>query len=321
MRSSPWHTEDTPRTAADTASGAKVGQLPSTSLRPATKPATQATRGPSQQGHSRPLLQRWAELKAWLQTEAKDVCDIFVLQETHWQASAEFTTSGWCCVSSASAYVAIDAVVGAGGPAHTVPLEGARPTKHKKAPRKRQSGSKEPSTTRADGVMVLVSPEVSANTIRWKEHVQGRVLEVRFDWDGARTTVLAVYQHAWSPAKTVHANKTDRASVLKALARCVKQVPARDTLVIAVDFNSSVSSLPRLVGPRVLPPQEARPDEAEVTNFVRTHQLTVLNTLQVRSPHTFEQGDCTQIDFLLTTVPASRWGAGRRAGTCLSLRG
>ena len=51
--------------------------------------------------------------------------------------------------------------------------------------------------------MVLVSPEVQANTIRWKEHVQGRVLEVRLDWHGARTTVLAVYQHVWSPAKTL----------------------------------------------------------------------------------------------------------------------
>ncbi|OLP99450.1 hypothetical protein AK812_SmicGene18018 [Symbiodinium microadriaticum] len=38
----------------------------------------------------------------------------------------------------------------------------------------------------ADGVMVLLSPEVSAVTVRWKEHLKGRLLETRFDWHGAR---------------------------------------------------------------------------------------------------------------------------------------
>ena len=77
-------------------------------------------------------------------------------------------------------------------------------------------------------------------------------------------------------------------------------------MIIAGDFNSSVSPTPRLVGPRTLTPQEARPDEAEFTNFVRTHHLTVLNTWQVSSPHTFVQGDSrTQIDFLLTKVSSS----------------
>ena len=39
---------------------------------------------------------------------------------------------------------------------------------------------------------------------------------------------------------------------------------------------------------------------------MRTHHLTVLNTWQVSSPHTFVQGDSrTQIDFLLTKVSSS----------------
>ena len=174
------------------------------------------------------------------------MCDVLVWQETHWQASAEFTTSGWYCVSSASEYVPTEDEVGTGGSAEPVSVAGALPTKPRSATRKSLRGYKGPSTTRADGVMVLLSSEVPANTItiRWKEHTRGRVLEVRFDWHGARTTVLAVYQHVWSPAKTVQANKQDRASVLKSLARCVKQVPARDTLVIAGDFNSSVSPRP-----------------------------------------------------------------------------
>ena len=69
----------------------------------------------------------------------------------------------------------------------------------------------------------------------------GRVLETRFDWHGARTSVIAGYQHVWSPPKTVHSNRQDRASVLKSLGRCVRQVPHRDTLMIAGDCNSSLA--------------------------------------------------------------------------------
>ena len=259
--------------------------------------------------------QQWAEIKSWLQTEAKQVCDVLVLQETHWQATAEFSVAGWYCISSASEYVpTVDDKTDGGSaqPAPTVPA-GALPNQPRPR-RKSLRGSKGPSTTKADGVMVLLSPEVPANTVRWKEHLKGRLLETRFDWHGARTTVLAAYQHVWSPAKTVQANKQDRAAVLKALSRGVRRVPARDTMIIAGDFNSSVSPTPRLVGPRTLTPQEARPDEAEFTNFVRTHHLTVLNTWQVSSPHTFEQGDSrTQIDFLLTKVSSSGGSAKQAA--------
>ena len=251
--------------------------------------------------------QQWAEIKSWLQTEAKQVCDIFVLQETHWQASAEFSIAGWYCISSASEYVPTEEDNTLGGSAQPAPVvsAGARPNKPRPR-RKSLRGSKGPSTTKADGVMVLLSPAIPTNTIRWKEHVRGRLLETRFDWHGSRTTVLAVYQHVWSPAKTVQANKQDRAAILKSLVRSVKRVPARDTLVIAGDFNSSVSPTPRLIGPRTLAPQESRPDEAELTNFVRSHHLTVLNTWQVSSPHTFVQGDSrTQIDFLLTKASSS----------------
>ena len=259
--------------------------------------------------------QQWAEIKSWLQTEAKQVCDVLVLQETHWQATAEFSVAGWYCISSASEYVPTMEDITLGGPAQPAPTLPAGALPNKSRPRRKSlRGSKGPSTTKADGVMVLLSPEVPTNTVRWKEHMTGRLLETRFDWHGARTTMLAVYQHVWSPAKTVQANKQDRAAVLKTLSRSVRRVPARDTLIVAGDFNSSVSPTPRLVGPRTLTPQETRPDEAELTNFVRSHHLAVLNTWQVSSPHTFEQGDSrTQIDFLLTKVSSSGGSAKQAA--------
>ena len=37
--------------------------------------------------------QQWSEINTWLQLEAEKMRDVLVLQETHWQESAEFTVS------------------------------------------------------------------------------------------------------------------------------------------------------------------------------------------------------------------------------------
>ena len=170
--------------------------------------------------------QQWFEIKTWLQLqlEADKVCDVLILQETHWQESAEFTVSGWYCISSAS-----------------------KPVAHQRKPRKEPKQSKgtsasgsAPSITRADGLMVLLSPKFQKKQIRWKEWTTGRVLEVRAFLAGSRVTFLAVYQHVWSSNKTQQDNKSDRASVLSSLTKAIKQVPQRDTLIVAGDFNSSL---------------------------------------------------------------------------------
>ena len=66
--------------------------------------------------------QQWAEIKSWLQTEAKQVCDVLVLQETHWQATAEFSVAGWYCISSASEYVPTVEDKSLGGSAQPAPM-------------------------------------------------------------------------------------------------------------------------------------------------------------------------------------------------------
>ena len=89
--------------------------------------------------------------------------------------------------------------------------------------------------------------------------------------------------------------------MLKALSRCVKQVPHRDTLILAGDFNSSLTRQPRLIGPAATSPQEKRPDEPELSNFLGSHRLVALNTWHPLTPFTYVQGDIrTQIDFILT---------------------
>ena len=93
--------------------------------------------------------QQWGKLKTWLAAEAEQYCDVLVLQETHWKESSEFRVSGWYCVSSASA---------------------PEPSRQPKAPnarrKSRQNNQEGPSTTRADGVMILFSPKFDAKCIR-----------------------------------------------------------------------------------------------------------------------------------------------------------
>ena len=117
--------------------------------------------------------------------------------------------------------------------------------------------------------MVLLSPRIAAKSVRWKEPVVGRALKVRFDWQGVRVTVIAVYQHVWSPAKTVHQNRQDRASLLKALGRCTRRVPHLDTLILAGDYSSLVTQ-PGLVGPAVTSPSEPRTSQSSATSWDST---------------------------------------------------
>ena len=187
------------------------------------------------------------------------------MQETHWQATAEFSSSGWYCVLSASpaddTLKAAKSKKGCGGQAHH---------KAEARPASSQEGSHSgPSVVRADGLMVLLSPRIAAKSVRWKAHVVGRVLEVRLDWQGARVTVIAVYQHVWSPAKTVHQNRQDRASLLKALGRCTRRVPHLDTLILAGDYSLLVTQ-PGLVGPAVTSPSEPRTSQSSATSWDST---------------------------------------------------
>ena len=85
--------------------------------------------------------------------------------------------------------------------------------------------------------MILFSPRFDAKCIRWKEWIQGRVLEARAVLDGARVVVAAVYQHVWSAAKALQANKDDRAKV--------RQVPRRDSFIIAGVSTLHLDRTPR----------------------------------------------------------------------------
>ena len=234
--------------------------------------------------------QQWSEIKDWLTHEATSVCDVLLLQETHWSSSAQFSVSGWTCISSASET-----------PPKAEPRSRGRGRGSKAPhPQPHRTAAADAPASRADGVIALLSPRIASGQIRWREHVVGRVLEVRFMFEGSPQVVMCVYQHVWSSAKTPQQNRSDRGHVLASLSKALRQIPSRLSLVVAGDFNSTLFSSPRLVGPRVCPEAE-RPDSAGFQEFIASHNLVALNTWHAPCPRTFSQQDSTsQIDFILT---------------------
>ncbi|CAE7172856.1 RXLR78 [Symbiodinium pilosum] len=164
--------------------------------------------------------------------------------------------------------------------------------------------------SKADGVVVLLSPRIDSGQIRWREHRVGRLLEVRFVHAGCPFVALNAYQHVWSSAKTPQQNRKDRSSFLASLNKAVRQVPSRTSLVVA---GATLSPSPRLVGPRTCG-AAPRPDSESLQELVETHKLVALNTWHAAIPHTHtQQGSHSQIDFVFTKEPQAGGQAKRSA--------
>ena len=125
--------------------------------------------------------------------------------------------------------------------------------------------------------------------------------------------MLNAYQYVWSSSKTPQQNRKDRSSLLTSLGRAVRQVPSRTSLVVAGDMNATLSSSPRLVGPRACG-AAPRPDSEGLQEFVESHKLVALNTWHAPVSHTYtQQGSHSQIDFIFTKEPQAG-GQAKRAG-------
>ena len=196
--------------------------------------------------------QQWTEIRDWLSSEAALVCDVFILQETHWTASAQFTVDGWTCISSATT-------------SQKTVASKVRNGKQKGGIAQKSSTADNPcakdpsaatsckSFAKVDGVMVLLSHRIAANQVRWRDHIVGRLIEIRFTLESSHFVLMAVYQHVWSSAKRSHQNRKDRASLLASLSKATRQIPSRTSPVVAGENNALKSPSFRLVGPRTCP--------------------------------------------------------------------
>ena len=290
----------------------KVAWSPLCSQPTLSPPTPLSERRPRGGTHSRPLrmlswnaghlgVQQWTEIKAWLHTGASDSCDLMALQETHWNETAEFTVEGWQCVSSAKK------------DAPRAPKGKAQPRQRRKpqqpAPQEDSAPTAEAQidTSRADGVTLFLSPALDKKSIRWKEYLKGRLIQASFSWHGARVHVLVAYQHVWSSQKIVHQNKEDGSKFLGSLASALRAIPARDTLLLAGDFNAQLHASQNLVGRSRTPREDTGVKDESFQRFVESHRLIALNTWSSGRGHTYMQDDTrTQIDYIFTFSNSSR---------------
>ena len=128
-------------------------------------------------------------------------------------------------------------------------------------------------TSRADGVMVLLSKRIPANQVRWREIRKGRLLQVIFPWMGTRVHLAAVYQHAWSSKKTIQQNKEDRAKLLGEISSLIRSIPCRNTFLLAGDFNARLSPHEGLIGPCSTAAEATNLQDESLQALVTSHGL------------------------------------------------
>ena len=173
-------------------------------------------------------------------------------------------------------------------------------------------------TSRADGVMVLLSKRIPANQVRWREIRKGRLLQVIFPWMGTRVHLAAVYQHAWSSKKTIQQNKEDRAKLLGEISSLIRSIPCRNTFLLAGDFNARLSPHAGLIGPCSTAAEATNLQDESLQALVTSHGLIALNTWSSGQGHTLNASR-SQIDFFFTTA-ASATGKAKQASPQSHLR-
>ena len=93
------------------------------------------------------------------------------------------------------------------------------------------------------GVMILLSASTCrAQDLHWQVVCQGRLLHVRISAGSRATDVLGFYQYVHRDE-----NRVPRQQLLKQLKDYLVHLPKRNTLILAGDFNTSMTTLPGFV--------------------------------------------------------------------------
>ena len=156
------------------------------------------------------------ELMAWCDTrEATDQDDCIVITETHWKQVDDYRSGQWLCVHS-SGYV-----------------DGQEPDRYA-------------------GILCLLSSRSFAEP-KVKEHVRGRLLQVTATHIRSQlpTCIIGLYQHVWRPHLGSAQNRALRGNLWQSLQSLITATPARHQLLVAGDFNSTLTKLHPHIGPAV----------------------------------------------------------------------
>lgn len=160
---------------------------------------------------------------------------------------------------------------------------------------------------KGDGVMILLSRRRwPVDRIAWRSLVDGRLLHVRLHGNSRATDLIGCYQY---PYQTTAAQSQNRKLVWDALSETLMQLPRRNALMLAGDFNCDLRPMyPHIGSARPTPqhqPQVQYSDQETFQQIVRNCALTGLNTWS-GIQHTHEHQHLqARLDFMFTTTLAA----------------
>ena len=154
------------------------------------------------------------------------------------------------------------------------------------------------------GVITMIARRLcDAEHLRFQTPKPGRILHVQITQSFQTFDVVNVYQFAWNHTVPVEVMISKRDQVWQKLGGLLAQLPKRNILILAGDFNTSATSTPRLVGRGIAGPDTVVPDQGAFVALLETHLVVALNTWgKSRHCHTFSLNERvkSQIDFVLT---------------------
>ena len=136
------------------------------------------------------------------------------------------------------------------------------------------------------GVMVMVAKKLCG--LQDLSHIiDGRLLHVRVRLPNRGLDLFNVYQHVWRATDSQDTNIANREKIWQSLHTSLTQVPFRNQLLLAGDFNASLL-------------RETHQDDASLRQLVRHHHLgSMLQSRPAQLTFFTIQGN-TQIDYLFS---------------------
>ena len=205
----------------------------------------------------------YQELTCWLSSHQSE-WDVVLVQETHWKGDTS-------CYAS--------------GPWHIV-----------------STGTSKGDTS--SGVAVFVHSRLAAtDSISYRVHAQGRVLQVRIHGPTNAIDVLCVYQYVWRSTCNTEQNLQNRQKIWSAIRQALAAVPVRNDLVMGGDYNTSINQLHPHTGTSILRHASDSPDQDEFLSILQDFGLTLLNTWYAKNKVTcHNSGSYSQLDYLACRI-------------------
>ena len=135
-------------------------------------------------------------------------------------------------------------------------------------------------STRFAGIAFFIrSSKWSAQEIRFRALVPGRLMHLRLDCKDFAFDVIGVYQHArpYMQQKGTGDILEQRAKIWAQLRNILSSLPKRNQLAVLGDMNTNLQAAKGIAGPGTLKPATPHKDQKELQLILQQFQLCALN--------------------------------------------